>query len=290
MNVSTATLASEPRPALELGQETDWGARRYIYCIIDCGEPATFGRRGIGNDSEVFAIPYEGIAAVVSRTPTEKFEISRENTLAHQHVMEAVMERGHTALPVRFDTIAEDKPEASADAESRIVNHVLTKRKDEFADLLALFNGRVELGVKGLWTNMSAVFAEIVDGSGEIRLLRKQVRAAGPGWAVGKRSGGLSPQARLGELVKKALDAKKNAAEAKLIKRVAEMIVDSRKNKTFGDTMFANLALLVEKSRQEELTAALSAFEDERAGMVKLKFIGPVPPSNFVEVAITWDD
>lgn len=288
--MSKATITSEPQPAVEPEPQTDWGPRRYIYCIIDCDQRASFGPMGIGNDSEVFAIPHEGLAVVVSSTPTEKFEISRENTLAHQRVMEAVMERGHTTLPVRFDTIAEDKPDGSAYAESRIVNHVLTKRKDEFADLLGLFSDRVELGVKGLWTDMSAVFAEIVDHNGEIRLLRDKVRAAEPGGAIGKRSGGLSPRARLGEMVKKDLEAKRNSDGTELIKRVAATIVDLRENKVFGDPMFANLALLVEKSRQEELTAALTAFVDERGGRVKLKYVGPVPPSNFLELVITWDD
>jgi hypothetical protein len=281
--VSPTTLTSEPRPALELDALRAAGPRRYIYCIIDCAEPATFGPMGIGNNSEVFAIPQEGIAAVVSSTPTEKFEISRENTLAHQRVMEAVMDRGHTVLPVRFNTIAEDKPDGSAQAESRIVNHVLMKDEDEFTDLLALFSDRVELGVKGLWTDMPAVFAEIVNDSSEIRLLRKRMLAAGTNRAVGKRSGGLPPLARLGELVKKALDATKIAAEAKLLKRLEA-------NKTFGDPMFANLALLVEDSRQDDLAAELSMFEAEQAGLVKLKFVGPVPPSNFIELVITWND
>lgn len=288
--MSTATLTSEPRPAVELDALRAGGPRRYIYCIIDCGEPTTFGPMGIGNDPEVFAIPHEGIAAVVSSTSTEKFEISRENTLAHQHVMEAVMERGHTILPVRFDTIAEDKPDGSADAESRIVNHVLTKRKDEFNDLLVLFSDRVELGVKGLWTDVKAVFAEIVADNSEIRLLRKRMLAISSGRAVATLSGGMSPKARLGEMVKKALDAKKTAAETKLMGGLAGTIVDSRKNKTFGDPMFANLALLVKKHRQDDFGAALSAFEAERAGRVKLKYVGPVPPSNFIEVVITWDD
>lgn len=266
------------------------GPRRYIYCIIDCEEPATFGPTGIGNDSQVFAIPHEGIAAVVSSTAIEKLEISRENTLAHQRVMEAVMDCGHTVLPVRFNTVAEDKPDGSADADSRIVNHVLMKDKDEFTDLLALFSDRVELGVKGLWTDMNTVFAGIVNDSSEIRLLRKRMLAAGTGRAAGRRSGGLPPLARLGELVKKALDARKIAAEAKLLKCLEGSIVDSRKNKTFGDPMFANLALLVEKSRQDDLAAELSTFEAEQAGLVKPKFIGPVPPSNFIELVITWDD
>ncbi|MBI4589380.1 MAG: GvpL/GvpF family gas vesicle protein [Candidatus Rokubacteria bacterium] len=259
--------------------------RRYIYCITDCPEPTSFGPIGVGNDAEVFALPHEGIAAVVSSTATEEFEISRENTLAHQRVLEAVMQRGHTVLPVRFDTLAEDKPGRATDAESRIVNHVLVQRRDEFNGLLALYRDRVELGVKGLWTDMNAVFAEIVNENDGIRLLRKKaLDGASP------RSGMLPLMARLGELVKKTLDAKKSAAESELLNHLAGTILEARKNKTFGDPMFANLALLVEKSRQDDLAAALSAIEDERAGRVRLKLVGPMPLFNFIELVITWDD
>ncbi|MCK4340966.1 MAG: GvpL/GvpF family gas vesicle protein [Phycisphaerae bacterium] len=288
--MSTATLTSEPRPAVEPDQQKDWGPRRYIYCITDCAEPALFGPLGLGNDSECFAMPYKGISAVVSRTPEKKFEISRVNTLRHQHVMEAVMERGYTVLPVRFDTIAEDKPDGSADADSRIVNHVLTKRLEEFTGLLKIFSGRVELGVKGLWTNMETVFGEIVRADYDIKRLRRRMLGTKAGKASGQREAGLAPEARLGELVKKALDAKKERVQRKLLKQVDNMIVDSRTNKTFGDKMFANLALLVKKHRQGDFGGALTKFDDERAGGVKLKYIGPVPPSNFIEIIITWDD
>ena len=282
--------------------------RRYIYCIIDCPEQTTFGPMGVGNDAEVFALPHGGIAAVVSSTAAEKLEISRENTLAHQRVLEAVMQRGHTVLPVRFGTLAKDKPDGPAggpapgqparraDAESRIVNHVLVQRRDEFNGLLALYRDRVELGVKGLWVDMNAVFAEIVNENYEIRLLRKRaLDGASPRWHCSRavahtRSGGLPLTVRLGELVKKALDAKKSAAEAELLNHLAGTILDARQNKTFGDPMFANLALLVNKSRQDDFAAALSAFEDQRAGRVRLKLVGPMPPFNFIELVITWDD
>ena len=257
---------------------------------------------GVGNDAEVFALPHGGIAAVVSSTATEKFEISRENTLAHQRVLEAVMQRGHTVLPVRFGTLAKDKPDGPAggpapgqparraDAESRIVNHVLVQRRDEFNGLLALYRDRVELGVKGLWTDMNAVFAEIVNENDGIRLLRKRaLDGASP--RSGMRSGGMLPlKARLGELVKKTLDAKKSAAESELLNHLAGTILEARKNKTFGDPMFANLALLVDKSRQDDLAAALSAIEDERDGRIRLKLVGPMPLFNFIELVITWDD
>ena len=123
-------------------------ARRYIYCITDPDAPASFGPMSIGDNSEVFVIPHDGSAAVVSATSSEKLEISRSNTLAHQRVMEAVMQRGHTVLPVRFNTIAETKGVKSA--EQRIIDHVLTGRWQEIIDLLAVMGPLVELGVKGL--------------------------------------------------------------------------------------------------------------------------------------------
>ena len=167
---------------------------------------------------------------------------------------------------------------------------MLAQRKDEFSDLLALYRDRVELGVKGLWTEMNAVFAEIVNENDGIRLLRKRALDGASPRSGGMRSGGMPLTARLGELVKNALDAKKSAAEAELLNHLTGTILDSRKNKTFGDPMFANLALLVEKSRQDDLAAALSAIEDERAGRVRLKLVGPMPLFNFIELVITWDD
>jgi len=295
--VSIATT-TEPQQKVEPGDQPRpaeiVGRRRYVYCIIDCDEPTNFGPIGIGaGHPEVFVIPHEGVAAVVSSTSREKFEISRENTIVHQRVMEAVMAREHTVLPVRFDTIAEDKPDGSADAESRIVNHVLTNRMDEFSGLLATMSTRIELGVKGLWTDMKAVFSEIVDSNEKIRSLRNRLLAAsraGPGTRRRGHASIMDGKPKLGEMVKIALEAKKLAAEKELVTRLAGTVVDVRKNKIFGDPMFANLALLVERSMLEDFDAALSAFEAERAGQVKLKYVGPVPPSNFIELVITWDD
>ena len=285
--MSTANSVCPQQRAADPSREwASIGCRRYIYCIIDCDQRTSFDRIGVGDESpEVFAIPYEGLAAVVSATSRERFEISRRNILAHQHVMETAMERGHTVLPVKFNTIADDKTNRSA--ESRIVEYVLAERTDELSALLSTMSTRVELGVKGLWTDMDAVFREIVDSHEEIRLLRGKLRAA-PGVPRGSRPASLAAgQIRLGELVKNALEAKKCDIEKDLRSRLEQKITDLRKNATFGDSMFANLALLAEKSQQEEIYSALSALEAEGAGQIKIKCVGPVPPANFVELVIT---
>ena len=100
----------------------------------------------------------------------------------------------------------------------------------------------------------------------------------------------MTGQVKLGERVKQALEARKCSTEATLMGLLMPLAKDFRKNKTFGDPMFANLALLVDKSRQESVEAALSAFESEQAGQIKLRCVGPLPPCNFLELVITWED
>ncbi len=267
----------------------DTGPRRYIYCIIDCDHETRFGPIGIDQASpEVFTIPYEGLAVAVSATRLDKFDISRGNMLGHQRVMETMMQRGHTVLPVKFNTIAEDK--AGNLADSRIIEQVLAGRMDELSALLATMSTRVELGVKALWPDMDAVFRCIVSDNPNIKSLRGRLLAATRGGSARPRSNLMAAQVRLGEMVKNALEARKGDAEKELTSRLAGIAADVRKNKTFGDAMFANLALLVEKTRQEEISSTLSAFEAEQDGQVRLRCIGPVPPSNFVELVIQWDD
>ena len=289
--MTTAILTSDSRveaqPACSPADQPR-SPRRYIYCLVDCDAPAGFGPMGTEGNSEVFAVAQDGIAAVVSATSAEKLEISRGNALAHQRVMEAVMQRGHTVLPVKFNTIAEEKGGKSA--EERIVNHVLAGRRKEILGLLSSMRPLVELGVKGLWTDMEAVFRNIVESSQEIQSLRKKLLATnGPG-VPGGRPVSMTGQMRLGELVKKALEARKCDMEAALLGRLAPLAKDSRQNKTFGDPMFANLALLVDKSRQNDVEAVLSAFEAHQAGRAKLRCVGPLPPCNFLELVITWEN
>jgi len=289
--MTTATPTSESRrEAVPTLPATGGPAapRRYIYCVIDCDAPASFGQIGVDGNSEVFAVPYDGSAAVVSATSAEKLEISRGNALAHQRVMEAIMQRGHTVLPVRFNTIAEDKGESRA--EQRIIGRVLAGRRDEIRGLLSTMRPLVEIGVKGLWTNIEAVFRDIVESSQEIQSLRKKLLGTGgPGAARGGPAN-ITGRIKLGEMVKKALESKKCAMEAALLGRLAPLAADFRKNKTFGDPMFANLAILVGKSRQDSVEAALTAFEGEQVGQVKLRCVGPLPPCNFLELVISWDD
>lgn len=185
---------------------------------------------------------------------------------------------------MKFNTIAEDKRDKPAT--QRIIDHVLAGRRQEIQGLLTTMRPLVELGVKGLWTGMAAVFHGLVEASAEIQALRGKLLARGQRPSAAN----MAAQIKLGDMVKKALEAKKLEMEASLLRCLKPLIRDVRKNKTFGDPMFANLAILVDKSRQSEIEGVLSAFEAQQAGQIKLRCVGPLPPCNFLELVITWDD
>lgn len=255
---------------------------KYIYCIIGANGDESFGPVGIGGQGdEVHTINHQDLAAVVSNSSIKKYPISRENTIAHQLVMEEAMKKGHTVLPVRFSTIAEGKNGTAPEERTR--REVLVKRHQEFNVLLEEMDDKVELGVKALWKDMDVIFMEIVKESRDIRALKDK---------VAERS---SPQAhglkvKMGEMVKTALEKKRGLEEKGVLDMLSKISIDFRKNKTFGDRMITNSAFLVEKRRVKEFDkemGRLTAAYDKRT---KFKYIGPVPPCNFVEIVITWEE
>ncbi|HSG91765.1 MAG TPA: GvpL/GvpF family gas vesicle protein, partial [Pseudomonadales bacterium] len=75
---------------------------KYVYCVIRSEDPLRFGAIGLGTTpTEVHTVHYKDIAAVVSDTPIEVLDATRENVLAHERVNEVVM-RDHTVIPMSF--------------------------------------------------------------------------------------------------------------------------------------------------------------------------------------------
>jgi len=255
--------------------------RKYIYCIAGTRDKKNFGPIGIGaRDDEVYTLYYKDISAIISDSPLTKYPVSRENTLAHQRVMEEVM-KYHTILPVKFGTIAETRN--GTGPEENIRERVLKGRYEELQGLLEQMNNKMELGVKALWTNMKMIFGEIVDGNREIKRLRNWI-AARPA------SQTRDAKIKLGEMVQSALQKKKSREEKVILDVLKRISVDYRINRVFGDRMILNSAFLVETDRKEkEFDNLINELSVKSEGTMKLKYVGPTPPCNFVELVITWE-
>ena len=268
-----------PRP----GRNT--AEAQYLYCIIRCDRERGFdGTEAIGGrGDEVHTVIRRDLAAVVSDSPNMKYDISRANMMAHQTVIEWVMAEGFTVLPIRFGTVT--KPGTAAPAED--IRHKLLERKaEEFEDLYRQMDGRVELGLKALWRDEKAIFQELVAENRAIRtardalLTRMSRPAAATHWE----------RARLGELVKAALDRKRGKEARELLARLSPLAERVRQNRVVMDKMVLNAAFLVEKEREAAFDEAVAALHEELGERMTLKYTGPAPPFNFCEIVVTWDE
>jgi len=246
---------------------------QYIYAIVATHEEKGFGPIGIGDrKDEVYTVCYQDLGAIISPSPIVKYPVTRANTMAHQKAMEEVM-KYYPMLPVRFSTISEGI--------ELIKEKVLKTRHDEFKDLLRYVEDKIELGLKALWTNKEAVFREIVDENKDIRLLRDRLISRG---LRAQRD----DQIRLGEMVKKALDAKKRREEKAILKFFKGLWVEHKANDVMGDQMVNNSAFLVQKDQEKTFDDAVGKLTAKHDGRMRFKYVGPVPPCNFVEIVVTW--
>lgn len=245
---------------------------RYIYAIVATDGDKQFGPMGIGGrNDDVFIQRYQDVGAVVSVSPVIQYPVTRANTLAHQQVLERVMIE-HSLLPVRFGTVADDA--------DQIRDKVLIARYAEILDRLFYVNDKIELGLKALWTDKSELFREIVDENKEIRRIRDRL--------TGKKGAAQRDQVKLGEMVKKALDHKRMKTEKDMLSSLLPLCVDHRKNPVFGDQMMTNSAFLIFKHRESAFDQAVNDLAETHKAWFKFKYVGPVPPCNFVEMSIVW--
>lgn len=248
---------------------------KYIYCIIRCPDNLTFDAAAIGEEGDpVYTVRHDGIAAVVSDTAAKQYESTRKNMLAHEKVLEAVMKQ-FALLPVRFGTVA-DSASAAQDIQT-----LLTGRADEFRRLLGDMEGKVELGLKAFWRDDKAVFEEVVAEDMSIRRLRDSLTGKPPAATHFDRM-------RLGEMVKVALE-RKRAREAGTIllplRRVAHSL---RENAVLLDRMITNAAFLVHRERVSEFDQAVNVMAQQLGDRIAVKYVGPVPPYNFVNIVVNW--
>jgi len=243
---------------------------KYIYCIIDTNGVGNFGAIGIGGRGDIVSnISYQDISAVISNYPMGKYELSKENLLAHEEVVERVMS-DYTVLPMRAFTIA-------ANAEE--VRDFLRKHYRELTGLLKDMDNKVELGLTAYWKDMAPIFQEIVNGNRKIRTLREKIAG------VAERQG-FKEKINLGEMVASALKYKKEIEGEEILRSLKKSAVDFRMKDVRGDEMIINAAFLIARGWENEFDSKVRELKSKYAERIRFKYVGPVPPYNFVNLRI----
>jgi hypothetical protein len=242
----------------------------YIYCVTRSESAARLAATGI-DDHPVSCVAVNGLAAVVSPSEVKRYRLSRQYTLAHELVIEKAMTLG-TVLPVRFGTVAEN--------EELIRRKLLSQRAADLEQHLQRMDGKVEMGVKVMW-NAERIYADIVERNATIRVLRDRLAGLPPEETHYERI-------QLGKMVEDALTMRKGEDADWIVEKLGPHALEVRRNDVYGETMVLNASLLIEAAREAELDAAVQSIDHEFAGLVTIKYVGPLPPFNFVNLVINW--
>jgi len=244
---------------------------KYIYCIIASSMDRVFGAIGIGARKEdVMTISHNDLSMVVSSHPLTKVVVNRDNLLAHERVIEKVMEEFGGVLPVRFGTVA-----ASADE----IRNLLGRRSREFQNALRDADHKVELNVKGVWKNMDKIFNEILAENKEIKKIKETIQKD-------HKKENIQTKTEIGKLVAKALQLKKAREGEGIIAALRRTFFDFKLNKTASDEMFMNAAFLLDKGREKEFENILDDLSEKSRERIKFMVVGPLPVFNFVNIVI----
>jgi hypothetical protein len=274
INQPEAAIPSQSEGTRLSGRKSANGEGYYIYGIIGTRQEQEFGPMGIGEKGDlVHTVHYQDLAAIVSSSPIIKYPVTRANSMAHIKVLEMAMQN-YTVLPVRFCTIAE--------TEEIIIEKVLQARHQEFVDLLAEMEGKMELGVRARWTDLNAIFAEVVEEHKDIKAIKEALLSERN---EQKKYAG---KIKIGQLVQKALEEKKKREARELLEALKPLSLDYKENQIYGDMNLISVAFLITQEQESAFDLKMQELEKAYGERKQLKYIGPVVPYNFVEVVVNW--
>jgi gas vesicle protein GvpL/GvpF len=258
--------AGQSAAAVPVAAATD-NLGKYVYCVIGSGGPRRFGAIGIGAKAgEVHTVDYKEIAAVVSDTPIEIYDPTRDNVLAHERVNETVMQ-SHTVIPMSFGTVFKTQDD---------IVELLRGAYDAFHDVLNKMVDKLEFGLKVLW-DRDVMIREIERQDEGIRRLKNEIAS--------QKGSTYFARVQYGRMVEAALQTLSERYVADIFTQLRKVCVASRANKPIGDKMIMNAAFLVTRDQETAFDARvrkIGALYDK----LTFKYTGPWPPYNFVNIRL----
>lgn len=254
---------------LPTSEATPGEGGRYVYGIVQTKTPLSFGKIGIGGAGEpVYTVNHLDIAAVVSKTPVAIFDPTRENALAHEHVIETVM-KNYTIIPMSFGTVFRTDDD---------IRQVLKSIYPSLKDVLNQMAGKIEFGLKVNW-DRDQIIEELKQHDEELRrfhqeIVRKQLQST------------YFARMQLGRMIDKSLAERSTQYVREIYETLRGCCVASRDNQPIGDKMIMNAAFLVDRARESEFDAMVNKIARKYGKRLKFKYTGPWPPYNFVNIRL----
>ncbi|PIQ44880.1 MAG: hypothetical protein COW04_10625, partial [Deltaproteobacteria bacterium CG12_big_fil_rev_8_21_14_0_65_43_10] len=243
------------------------GDGRFIYGFVSTNEPKNLGSIGI-DQGEVYTLPYQDIAAIVSHLPYTQFDsLPRETLLRNLTIYQSVLEeviKYQNIIPIKFGTVVEG---------DEVIQRVLEKGYDQIHAGLRDTENKIELDVVALWADLEAVLKETGEEE-EIKELKERA-ASEPGDKV------FEIKIKVGKRVKELLDNKRETYRAEILEGLLKTAEEHRFHDLMDDSIIMNVAFLIQKDREDTLEGQIAQLDRAYENRVNFRIIGPLPPYSF---------
>jgi hypothetical protein len=234
----------------------------YVYGIVRAGASLDALERDEGLPP-VRLVEAGDLAALVSDSPERA---TRDSVLGHGRVLEAALE-GSPVVPLRYGLVLTD--------EDAVRSEILEAHRDELAQLLERFDGRVQMTLK-VYYREDAVVAAILAENPQLAQLRDATRGR-PEEATYKE------RVRLGESLNKAIEQRRIADGKEILEGLRSLAEAVGLEGPEDELMVAHVVFLLKRDEVGEFDLALEEIAQERAELMRFRLIGPMPAYHFIE-------
>ncbi len=248
----------------------------YLYGIVRQADAAAMGAIGLevgGRAAEVYPIVEGDVGAVVSAFPAKgKILPIRKNLEAQNKVLRELTRAPGGVLPVRFGHVVPSEGE---------VRRLLMARRLDILRELSTLDGKTEMALGVSW-DVENVFAYFFEQHKDLAAMRDRMFADG-----GEPS--RNERVELGQAFAARLADERSRCADQVILALDPFVVDINEDKLRAEKQVMNLALLVERSRLDELDAAIQSCAAGFPDAYLFKYTGPFAPFHFVGLALEDD-
>ena len=250
---------------------------KYIYGIVTSKGPL---RLSILHDSFgvqcVYTISYQELSAVVADSAIFDLTHQLKDTLArllvkHQMVIEKIMNSGLSIIPMRLGTFAADENEIEKvlkhNGNYTLINDILNKTRD-----------KIEIDLAVTWNRLNLVIQESAEEK-EIQELKRKLLVNPKGISV-------NDQIKVGVLLKKALEAKRERASWEILEALKPYYDECRSHELMDDRMVMNTAFLIQKAKQKDFFGKVHDLDSQFGERLNFRCVGPLPPYSFYTLEI----
>jgi hypothetical protein len=182
----------------------------------------------------------------------------------------AELARAGAVVPLRFGTVF------GSDEEVR--ERLLERHADELHDLLERLAGHVQMTVRAYYADDGLLRAVIAR--------RPQLKARADALERRPPAAAQAERIALGRDVADAVEEQRDLDLQMLVREFTGLAADLRADPPAGERQAANLQLLVAERDRPRLDAAVDRVVREHAGRLSFRYVGPLPPYSFTDLAL----